>query len=83
MGTDLGGSTARFDPISAHPRNPWLEQTFLSMSTCHPLPNPEELSVHDVSVVKSWDPQETSGNHGFSSNNLGIQGVPVHPFPRN
>ena len=60
-----------------------VEEPFLSKPTCRPPPNPEELSVHDVSVVKSWDPQETAGYHGFSSNNLGIQTAPVHPFPSN
>jgi hypothetical protein len=60
-----------------------VEEPFLSKPTCRPPPNPEELSIHDVSVVKSWDSLETSGNHGFSSNNLGIQTAPVHPFPSN
>jgi len=53
------------DPICAHPWYPcypWLKQAFHSISTCHPPPILEELSFHDVIVVKSRHPLKTLQN---------------------
>jgi len=62
MATDLTRSMFGFDPICVHPWNPWLIQAFHSISTCHPPPILEELSFHDVIMVKSRHPLETWKN---------------------
>ena len=59
MDTDMTRSMFGFDPICVHPWNPCLKQAFHSISTCHPPTNLEELSFHDVIVVKSRHPLET------------------------
>jgi len=69
MATDMRRSLFGFDPICGHPWNPWLKQAFHSISTCHPPPILEELSFHDVIVVKSRHPLETGKNRiiGYDS----------------
>jgi len=78
MATDLTGSMFGFDPIGVHLWNPWLKQAFHSISTCHPLPILEELSFHDVIVVKSRHPLETWKNLISSSKHRGLK----HLFER-